>query len=132
MRFNKFNERQATRNRTAFTLVEVLAALTLLAIVVPVAVEALHVASGAGEAATRKAAAIRIAERVLNENIVTTNWNQSVQTGSVIEDGHTYQWTLRNELWPVDSMQLLTAEVTFPIQNRSSAVRLSTLASTTP
>ena len=50
-----------TKNCAAFTLTEVLAALLFLAIVIPTAVEALHVASLAGEVAARKGAATRVA-----------------------------------------------------------------------
>jgi hypothetical protein len=43
-----------------------LAALLFLAIVIPTVVEALHVASLAGEVAVRKSAAARVADRILN------------------------------------------------------------------
>jgi prepilin-type N-terminal cleavage/methylation domain-containing protein len=46
--------------RSAFTLIEVLAALLLLAIVIPVALEALHTASLAGDVAARKGEAARV------------------------------------------------------------------------
>ena len=49
-----------TCHASAFTLAEVLAAMLFLAIVIPAAVEALHVASLAGEVAARKGAAARI------------------------------------------------------------------------
>src|SRR5580704_3582100 len=62
------------RMAAAFTLAEVLAALLFLAIVIPAAVEVLHVASLAGEVAARKSEAARVADRGLNENLVTTNW----------------------------------------------------------
>lgn len=111
----------------AFTLAEVLAAMLLLAIVIPAAIEALHVASTAGTVAVRKADAARVAERILNENIVMANWNQANQSGTVVANGQEFHWTLRNERWPTDVMQLLTAEVTFAAQERSCLVRLSTL-----
>ncbi len=120
---------RAPRRTEAFTLAEVLAAMLFMAIVIPVAVEALHVASTAGVIAERKAAAARVAERVLNESIVTTNWNQSSQSGTVMETGREFRWTVRNEIWPSDAMRLLTAEVTFTAQDRSYSVQLSTLAS---
>lgn len=122
MRFRTSIDREA-----GFTLVEVLAALMFMAIVIPVTVEALHVASTAGEIAERKGEAARVADRVLNGNIITTNWNQAMQTGTIMENGHEFRWTLRNELWPQDSMQLLTVEVNFSAQDRNSSVRLSTL-----
>ena len=122
------------KNRAAFTLAEVLAALLFLAIVIPVAVEALHVSSLAGEVAARKSAAARVADRILNENIVTTNWNHGTQTGTAVEGSQDFQWTLTTETWPQDTMQLVTAEVKFSAQGRDFSVKLSTLASsqTTP
>jgi type II secretory pathway pseudopilin PulG len=116
-------------SKSAFTLAEVLAAMLFMAIVIPVAVQALHVASTAGVVAERKAAAARVAERVLDESVVTTNWNQSSQSGTVMESGREFRWTLRNETWPEDAMRMLTAEVKFNAQDREYAVRLSTLVS---
>lgn len=117
----------ATTKSAAFTLVEVLAALLLMAIVIPVAMEALHTATAAGMIGVRKTEAARVADRILNESIVTTNWNQFA-SGTTTENGHQYRWTLRNETWAADSaMQLLTAEVEFSTQGRNSAVYLSTL-----
>ena len=112
-----------------FTLAEVLAALMFMAIVIPVAVQGLRIASRAGEVAQRKDHAARVAERVLNEHIVTTNWNQSGQSGTLLEGGLQYRWTLRNELWSQDAMQLLSVEVVYAVQNQDYSVRLSTLAS---
>ena len=116
------------KNCAAFTLAEVLAAMLFLAIVIPVAVEALHVASLAGEVAARKGAAGRIADRILNESLVTTNWSGSVQSGTVSEGALDFRWTLTSQNWPQDSMQMLTAEVKFLAQGKDYSVKLSTLA----
>src|SRR6266513_339917 len=72
--------RSALRHEAAFTLAEVLAALLFMAIVIPVAVQGLRIASRAGSVAERKSAAARVAEKILNENLVTTNWNRSEQS----------------------------------------------------
>jgi type II secretory pathway pseudopilin PulG len=114
---------------SAFTLAECLAALLFLAIIIPAAVEALHVASGAGEIAVRKGEAAHIADRVLNESIVMTNWNSGAQNGTVSEGADDFQWTLSSQNWPQDTMELLTAEVTFAVQGRHYSVKMSTLAS---
>jgi type II secretory pathway pseudopilin PulG len=116
-------------NRAAgFTLVEVLAALLFLAIVIPTAVEALHMATLSGEVAVRKSAAARVADRVLNESIVMTNWNSGTQNGTVTEGASDFRWTLTSQTWPQDSMQLLTAEVKYSAQGKDYSVKLSTLA----
>jgi type II secretory pathway pseudopilin PulG len=118
------------KNRAAFTLAEVLAAMLFLAIVIPVAVEALHVSSLAGEVAARKGAAARVADRILNESLVTTNWTGGGQSGTVSEGALDFNWTMTAQNWPKDStMQLLTAEVKFLAQGKDYSVKLSTLTS---
>jgi type II secretory pathway pseudopilin PulG len=122
------------RAQCAFTLAEVLAALLFMAIVIPVAVEGLRIASRAGEVAERKTQAARIAERVLNECLVLTNWNKALQNGTAYEGSRDFRWTLRNEKWNQDANTyaptLVTVEVTFPVQGQDYSVRLATLAST--
>jgi hypothetical protein len=121
-----------TRHRNkgaAFTLAEVLAALLFLAIVIPTAVEALHVASLAGEVAARKSEAARVADRVLNENLVTTNWMGGTSSGTITEGILDFRWKLTSQSWPQDSMQMLTVEVTYSAQGKDYSVHLSTLAS---
>ncbi len=126
----KFGPR-TNNHQAGFTLAEVLAALLFMAIVVPVAIEGLHIASLAGAVAERKGEAARVAQRVLNESLVTTNWNQAVQSGTVIEGQRKFDWTLHSEPWTQDStqnaMQQLSVEVTFTAQNRDYTVRMSTL-----
>ncbi len=77
--------RRLRRARSAFTLAEVLAALAFMAIVIPVAIQGLRVAGQAGEVAIRKSQAARIADKIINQSMVTTNWSTSQQTGQTIE-----------------------------------------------
>ena len=108
-----------------------------MAILIPVALEGLHIASRAGEVAARKSEAALVAERILNENIVTTNWNTTVQNGTVRQGIRDLRWTLRNDPWDKDPnqsvMRLLSAEVTYTAQGRDYSVKMSTLVdSSTP
>jgi hypothetical protein len=124
------------RRSSAFTLAEVLAALLFMAIVVPVAIEGLHIASLAGAVAERKGEAARVAQRVLNESLVTTNWNQSVQSGTVIEGQRKFDWTLHSDPWTQDpnnqnAITQLSVDVTFTAQNRPYTVSMSTLVNGT-
>jgi hypothetical protein len=122
---------RSRRRSAAFTLAEVLAALLFMAIVIPVAVEGLHIATLAGTVAERKGEAVRVAQRVLNGSLVTTNWNQALQTGTTIEGQREFLWTLRNDPWTQDPGQVvirqLSVEVSYTAQNRDYSVRLSTL-----
>ena len=126
----KFTTPQANNNRRrgGFTLAEVMAALLFLAIVIPTAVEAIRVASLAGEVATRKAAAMRVADAVLNQSLVMTNWVNGPQNGTQGEGLQQYDWTVSSESWSVDTMQVVTAEVKYSAQGKQYSVKMSTLA----
>lgn len=121
---------------SAFTLAEVLAALVFMAILIPVALEALSIATRAGEVAARKGEAALVAERVLNENVVTTNWNKSVQSGSVRQGLREFRWTLHNDPWTEDAtqsaMRQLSVDVIYTAQGRDYSVHMSTLVDSTP
>src|SRR5579859_4450216 len=86
-------------HRGGFTLVEVLAAMLLMAIVVPVAVSGLHMASRAGEVTQRKAIAMQIAERLLNEVVVTKQWNTANQSGVEQAGALSFRWSMHDGPW---------------------------------
>lgn len=123
------------QSEAAFTLAEMLAALLFMAIVIPTALGGLHIASLAGTVAERKGEAVRVAQRLLAESLLATNWNQSVQSGTLTEAQRQFRWTLQNDPWDQDhnqeAMRLLTVEVTYTARNRDYSVRLSTLADST-
>ena len=126
----------ARKINTAFTLAEVLAALVFLAILIPVAIQGLNIASRAGDVAARKSEAALVAESILNQTVATTNWSQAVQNGNVRQGLSEFRWTLRNEPWNQDpaatTMRQLTAEVFFTAQGAQYSVRLSTLVDSSP
>lgn len=129
-----------------------------MAIVIPVAVQAMQIASLAGQVAQRKAQAARIGERILNEAVLMTNWN-SAMSGSVIEGTREFRWSTRSELWAQSAtnvvpkmpagvgfsvnqqpqlneyavsqvpMNLVSVQVFYQVQEKEYSLRLSTLVS---
>ena len=120
-----------TFRHSAFTLAEVMAALVFMAILIPVALEGLSIASRAGEVAARKSDAALVAERILNEQLVTTNWNAAVQNGTVHQGILDFRWTLRNDPWTADpnqnSIRQLSVEVTFAARGQDYTLKMATL-----
>jgi type II secretory pathway pseudopilin PulG len=122
----------ARRRPTAgFTLAEMLAALLFMAIVIPVAIEGMHIASRVGTVSERKGEAARVAQRLLAETLVTTNWNQAVQGGVLTEGKREFAWTMHSDPWTQDPSQnvirQLSVEVKFAAQGQDYSVRMSTL-----
>jgi type II secretory pathway component PulJ len=110
-----------------FTLAEVLAALTFMAIVIPVAIEGLRIANLTGQVSLRKTTAARVAERVLNEWLAQGQSQTANLRGTVQEGVNDYRWSIRTEPWNQDTMRLATAEVLYTVQGREYDVRVSTL-----
>ena len=119
------------RGRAGFTFAEVLAALVFMAIVIPVAMQGLQLASRAGVVAERKAVAVQLADRLLNESVITDNWRNTGQGGTLIKDGKEFSWRLYNEAWLENTMRLLSVEVTYLVQGREYIVQVSTLVKAT-
>ena len=115
------------RLKRAFTLVELLAAMAFMAIVIPVAVEGLRIASRAGQVGQRKSIAVRVADRMLNEYVVTSANRAGVQRGKVEEGALEFDWNIKVENWREDNMRLVTCEVFYPVQGQEYSVRTSTL-----
>ncbi len=116
------------RRRSAFTLAEVLAALAFMAIVIPVAVQGIQIASRAGQVGIRKATAARIADRVLNELDVTGQLLGGTQNGVVREGGREYAWRMDSQSWlEAAELDVVTIRVAFEVQGEEYDVQLSTL-----
>ena len=134
MKFRPANQRSqaAKRAQVGFTLAEVLAALLFIAIVIPVAVQGLRIASRAGVLSERKAVGARLAENKLNELIVTGQWQSTAQRGNIEEGLQSYPWRLEAEPWREDgAMRLVTVYVTVPVQGQGYEVHVSTLVDAT-
>ncbi len=98
-----------------------------MAIVIPVAMQGVSTASRAGILGQRKAAAIRIAERMLDEMIITGQTTQNTASGTIDDGDASYLWTMETTTWSEDSMTHMTVKVVFSIQGTDYDVSASTL-----
>ena len=124
-----------TKCQAGFTLAEVLAALLFMAVVIPVAVDGLRVASRASVLGQRKAVAARIAESVLNEQVVASQGTGASQSGVFRDTNAEYHWLVKFEPWnqtqsqnqsllQLSPMQMMTVQVSFPVQGQEYQARL--------
>ena len=101
-----------------------------MAILIPVTMQAVSVASRAGTLGQRKATAMRIAERVLDEQILSGQLATATPYGSITEGSLTYSWTMRSDPWPEDiavTLNVVTVRVEFSVQGSPYDVAVSTL-----
>ena len=119
---------------TAFTLVEVLAALVLVAIILPVAMRGISLATAAAGEARRQTEAGSLAEAKLNELLATGGWQSSDLAGDFRPDRPDYQWAAELLQWEgvgsqtaTPSLRQLSVSVAWTSRGRPRAVTLTTL-----
>lgn len=118
---------------SAFTLIEVLAALMFLAILLPVVIGGLSLSNRVSVFAERKEVAADLAENKLNGQLIGNAWQTaSNSSGDFGPDYPGYRWEMTQESWQGDTVNLmtqLTMEVFYKVQGEEHSVRLATLVS---
>ena len=70
---------------------------------------------------------MRVADRVLNEIVVTGDTTHASSSGTIADGDTAYPWSLSSETWDEDAMTHLTVTVTYTVQGDAFTVTLSTL-----
>jgi type II secretory pathway pseudopilin PulG len=120
-----------TRPPRAFTLNEVLAALLLAGIVLPVAMRGASLATGAADAARRRTEASSLARSKLSELVSTGDWQTAAgRAGDFGADWPDYRWSASVSRWTQTKADLrqLDLEVRWDARGGGTqTVTLSTL-----
>jgi hypothetical protein len=116
-----------THRRSAYTFVEVLAAMLFMAIVIPVTLHALMLSNRVTSGAVHKRQAAQLATMVLNEQIVTGTWADGDQSGDFGDDWPGFRWESSTDDWSEGTMRVLTVSVSYTIQDHGYTESLSTL-----
>lgn len=116
----------------AFTLLEVLTALLLVAVVLPVLMGAINTATHLGGLASDRARAAVLAENRLNEIILDESWQFGDAAGAFTAeidgpDAARYLWELHVEQWLDPSVRKLTLTVYWERRGRPQVVTLTTV-----
>lgn len=117
--------------RRGFTLVEVLAAITIMAIVLPTLMYGISLSAGLALTAKQRNIATSLADRKLNELIATGTW-QSGGGGDFGDDAPGYRWEAISEPWndselPTQNLQEVDVTVTWMWRHQEKSVTTSTL-----
>jgi len=111
----------------AFTLIEVLATLMLLAIVLPVVMRGISMATSAGSMAKQRSDAYGMCESKLNELLATGQYQNGNLTGDFSPDFPQYRWTANILDWTDPNVEQLDVHVLWTSRGADQDVFLSTL-----
>lgn len=111
----------------AFTLAEVLAAITIIAIVLPVAMQGISIATGLAGVTRQRAEAVSLAQSKLNELVITGAYDIATMSGDFAPDHPDYRWEAVANDWEETNMRQLQVTVIWTSRGSQRHVVLSTL-----
>lgn len=116
-------------NRRRFTLAEVLVALLVTAVVIPVCLRALLTVGALGEAASYRRQAADLADFKLRDLVATAAWADADDSGDFGEDYPGYYWELLTDTWTEGEISLRRLDLTVhgPARVGETVVTLTTL-----
>ena len=109
---------------------EVLAAIVLIAIVLPVAMQGISLAVSLAETARHKAEAAVLVRSKLNELLATSGWQSGNLSGDFGEDHPEYRWSAELAAWQTTTLQQLDIRVFWSSCGQERSVTVSTLVDT--
>lgn len=120
-------------NRAAFTLIEALIAIALVAVVLPLAIAGISAATRAAGDVRSHAIARRLADGLLAKLVANGGWQTSAQSGifTATDDGDEatrFTWQLATETWRDPTIRTITVTVAWEPSNDAHRVVVTTLA----
>jgi type II secretion system protein I len=133
---NTVNEFVQRGHSGGFTLLEVLTALAILAVVLSVAMSGIGVATQLAGITRQRDIASNLAQTKLNELVATGNWNNGASGGQFSTDPH-YSWedstqTVSETDLPDVGLTQLSVTVDWRSLGREHHITLTTLVYTSP
>ena len=115
------------RKSHGFTLIEVLAAIALIVIALPVIMRGISMSAHAASVSKQRTQAAALAELKLNELVGTGNWQYGNLTGDFADEWPGYRWSAELADWTDSSVQQLDVHVQWKGPRGDEKVTLSTL-----
>ena len=122
----------ATRGRDAratrgFTLIEILATLTLLAVVLPTAMSGISLSLATSGFAKQQAQASSLAYGKMNELAAQGQLDQAILSGDFSPEHPEFRWTAQVQDWDGNTLRQLDVRVMWYHRQQERSVALSTL-----
>ncbi|CAN5232457.1 hypothetical protein BH09SUM1_BH09SUM1_14850 [soil metagenome] len=118
------------RRPRAFTFVEILVALAFMAIVIPITLQGISLASRVSSRGLQKRVAAELANSKLNELVVTGDWQGADESGDFGDDHPGFTWNVTSEDWTEDALTEVTVSVSYKVQGQEYSEALATVVRT--
>jgi len=116
-----------SKRTRGFTLIEVLAALFLVALVLPAAMRGVSLATVAASETQRRAEAAALTYDKLNDLIATGGWSSEAPEGDFGEDHPAYTWRLTVDDWQGITVKQVMVRVFWESRGVERSLAMATL-----
>jgi prepilin-type N-terminal cleavage/methylation domain-containing protein len=113
--------------KKGFTLMEILATIALIALILPVAMKGIALATSVASDSKMKQQAIHLAQNQLAEILIEEEWQDSSQSGEFSDDDSAYRWEMNTSEWSESGLKQIDLTVSWDHRGRENNVTLSTL-----
>jgi len=115
------------RRRRAFTLIEILATLVLVAIILPVAMSGISLALATADESRHETEAASLAQNKMAEIVACEQWHNASLSGDFGPDRPDYRWSAQVSDWQGTQVRQLDVRVLWNNRGRDRSVTLTTL-----
>jgi prepilin-type N-terminal cleavage/methylation domain-containing protein len=114
-------------NRKGFTLMEILATIVLVALIIPVAMKGISIATNLAAESSRKLTAMNLAQNRLAEILLDEEWLNGSQSGDFTDENSLYRWQMGASDWTQPGLKLVEVRVYWDRRGYERNVYLATL-----
>lgn len=121
-----------SRQSAGFTLMEVLAAMALLAFILPAVMKGISIATVLASDSTRKITAAELAENRLAEVLLLEEWKDGSARGDFGDEYPGYRWTMTTSDWNEVGLKQIELSVAWTQRGYDKEFLLTTLMYESP
>lgn len=129
-RLDRVQRAVTAKRRRAFTLIEALVTMVIVAVVLTVTMEGISLATRVTSAARRRDSAATLAAGKLDELVITNAWQTGRMSGDFGADWPEYRWAATIGPWENGTMNELKVSVSWNDRSGDQSVSITTLIST--
>ena len=127
MKMSCRTSKRRAHQRGGFTLVELLATFVLVAIILPVAMKGISLATTMASLSKQRIEAGTLAETKLAELLATGEWQNGDLSGDFSPDWPNYRWSAEVQEWGEATLRQLDVRVEWESRGMERYVQLTTL-----
>lgn len=122
-----YRSRAKQKCGTGFTLIEILATISMIALIIPVAMKGISIATALASDSKSSMQATNLAENRLAEILLDEEWQSSEKSGKFSDEYSSYSWQMDTSELAESNLKQVNVKVLWTHRGQERSITLSTL-----